>query len=93
MLPEGIAVTLDRGSWTPAPIFRTVQAVGGISQPDIEATLNMGVGMAVVLPADSVAAATDVLPARGIESWVLGEAREASGEGASVVLRGTHTAG
>ena len=93
VLPEGIAVTLDRASWTPAPIFRTVQALGGISQPDIEATLNMGVGMAVVLPADSVAAATDVLTARGIESWVLGEAREASGEGASVVLRGTHTAG
>jgi len=92
VLPDGVAVSLDRGSWVPAPIFAAVQRVGGISQPDIEATLNMGVGMAVVLPADSVDAATSALAARGIDSWVLGEAREAPGQAASVTLNGAHTA-
>jgi len=92
VLPDGVAVSLDRGSWVPAPIFAAVQRVGGISQPDIEATLNMGVGMAVVLPADSVDAATSALAARGIYSWVLGEAREAPDQAASVTLNGAHTA-
>ncbi len=93
VLPEGVAVRIDRGSWSPAAVFRTVQQVGGISQPDIEATLNMGVGMAVVLPQASVPAATAVLSARGIASWVLGEARAASGRAASVDLSGTHPVG
>ncbi|MFT3860764.1 phosphoribosylformylglycinamidine cyclo-ligase [Micropruina sp.] len=93
VLPAGVAVSLDRGSWTPAPVFSTVQNVGRISQPDIEATLNMGVGMAVLLPAASVSAAIALLGARGIDSWVLGEAREATGDAASVVLSGRHSAG
>ncbi len=92
VLPDGIAVSLDRGSWTPAPIFSTVQRVGAVSQPDIEATLNMGVGMAVLLPASSVDAATRILGEHGVETWLLGEAREASGESASVTLRGAHSA-
>ena len=93
VLPDGIGARLDRGSWTPAAVFRTVQQVGGISQPDIEATLNMGVGMAVVLPPSSVNAATALLSARGIDAWVLGEARAASGQRASVELSGTHPVG
>ena len=92
VLPAGIAVTLDRSSWSPAPVFRTVQRVGGIAQADIEATLNMGVGMAVVLPASSVDGATALLQGRGIDTWVLGGASVAPGEAASVMLRGTHPA-
>ncbi|MFT3970585.1 MAG: phosphoribosylformylglycinamidine cyclo-ligase [Micropruina sp.] len=92
VLPEGIAVRLDRANWTPAPVFSTVQRVGGIAQPDIEATLNMGVGMAVVLPASSVDAARTLLDARGVPSWVLGEARTAAGVAASVELIGSHPA-
>ncbi|MFT4295595.1 MAG: phosphoribosylformylglycinamidine cyclo-ligase [Micropruina sp.] len=92
VLPDGIAARLDRGSWTPPPVFRTVQQVGGISQPDIEATLNMGVGMAVLLPATSVDAARTLLDARGVPSWVLGEALADPGAGASVTLLGNHPA-
>ncbi len=92
VLPDGIAARLDRASWTPAPVFRAVQQVGGISQPDIEATLNMGVGMAVVLPASSVDAAQALLSARAVPSWVLGETRADAGADASVTLTGAHSA-
>src|SRR5918993_1233169 len=50
MASWGLQVTIDRSTWAPAPIFGLVQQVGRISQPDLEATLNMGVGMAAVLP-------------------------------------------
>ena len=92
VLPAGVAARLDRASWTPAPVFRVVQRVGGVAQPDIEATLNMGVGMAVVLPAFSVDPARALLDARGVASWVLGEVHERAGEKASVELIGNHPA-
>jgi len=89
VLPDGISVTLRRDTWTPPAIFGLVQRTGDVSQPDIEATLNQGVGMALVLPPDSVDAVRAVASARGIGSWVLGEAA-ASGGPARVTLVGAH---
>lgn len=90
VLPEGIAVDIDRASWRPPAIFRLVQEVGRLSQPDIEATLNQGVGMAVVLPEASVAEATRLAAAAGIDAWVAGVATGAPGAPARVVLHSEH---
>lgn len=57
VLPDDLVATVDRSTWTPAPIFNLVQQVGNVSQPDIEATLNMGVGMVVVMPDANISAA------------------------------------
>lgn len=92
VIPEGIAVRLQRSSWTPGPMFQLVQRIGSIPQPDIEETLNMGVGMAVVLPEASVEAALATLAGRGLDAWVLGRADAAPGRRASVVLEGNHPA-
>lgn len=70
---DGLVARLDRGTWQPAPIFKLVQEVGKISQPDIEETLNMGVGMAVVLPEEAANGALDLLNSLGVNSWVCGE--------------------
>ena len=89
VLPDGIAATLDRATWSPGPVFRMVQRVGNVSQPDIEATLNQGVGMALVVPPASVDACLRVASERGIDAWVLGETA-ASDAAASVTLVGRH---
>lgn len=54
VVPEGLQVRLDRGSWTPGAIFQLVQQVGRLDQPDIEATLNMGIGMVALVPAEEI---------------------------------------
>ncbi len=105
VLPPTAHARVDRTSWTPPPVFGLVSALGRVPPGDLERTLNMGVGFAVVLPADRVADATAVLDARGIRSWILGEvlgaddAPDAEGEvvrgakgvdGGSVELVGTH---
>jgi phosphoribosylformylglycinamidine cyclo-ligase len=87
VLPAGVHITIDRATWSPAPIFGLVQSVGAISQPDIEATLNMGVGMVIVLPEASVAAARHELKSHGIEAWVAGIVEPG---GAGVTLTGRH---
>ena len=60
-----------------------------LSQPDIEATLNMGVGMAAVLPGEQADAARELLAARGLDAWVCGEIIASEGA-ASVELVGEH---
>ena len=49
VLPEELHATLERGTWTPAPIFDLVRRLGDVPQPDLEATLNCGVGMVALL--------------------------------------------
>ncbi len=66
VLPEELSVTLDRATWTPAPIFDLVRRVGEVSQDDLEATLNCGVGMVALLPADDVDRAVATLDRFGI---------------------------
>ena len=90
VLPDGIAVDLDRGSWRPPAIFSLVQEVGKLSQADVEATLNQGVGMALVLPEASLEAARAVASAAGIDSWVAGAASAEPGSPARVNLHGEH---
>lgn len=92
VVPAGMRVDVDRSSWRPGGIFELVQSVGQISQPDIEATLNMGVGMVALLPADQVDAAQRVLNALGLDNWVCGRVSEAPGSPATVELTGSHPA-
>lgn len=90
VLPEHLGADVDRGTWAPAPIFNLVREVGGISEPDIEATLNMGVGMIAVVAEDQADKAVEQLSGRGIPSWVCGTLREGRQD---VELRSTHRSG
>ena len=62
-----------------------MQETGGISGADLEATLNMGVGMVVVLPQEQADAALRVLAGRGVTGWVLGEIVTADGPGSALL--------
>ena len=85
VIPAGHRAVLRRDTWTPPAIFQIVQRVGGLSQADVDATLNMGVGMVAVLPAASVDAAQAALLSRGVENWVLGEIVTYDGPGSATL--------
>ena len=72
-----MSVQIDRTTWQPAPIFELIRKLGEISQPDLEATFNMGVGMVAVLPPDSVDEAVRLLAERGLRAWVCGSVTSA----------------
>lgn len=90
VLPETVSATVDRSTWRPAPIFELVQEVGQVSRPDIEATLNMGVGMVAVVAEADTDRAVEHLTGRGIGAWVLGEVSDAPG--GAVTMVGDHSA-
>jgi phosphoribosylformylglycinamidine cyclo-ligase len=75
VLPDGVQALVERGSWTPAPVFKMIATRGRVERAEMEKTFNMGVGMVAVLPADDVDRALAVLTARHVPAWVLGEVR------------------
>ncbi|HTW15016.1 MAG TPA: phosphoribosylformylglycinamidine cyclo-ligase [Nocardioides sp.] len=90
VLPVELTATLDRTTWTPQPIFDLVRKVGDISQADLEMTLNCGVGMVAMMPAEDVDAAVALLDGFGIRAWVAGEVSASDTDGGRVRLIGQH---
>ena len=88
VLPDDARVTVDRGTWTPAPVFDLVRRAGGVAQADLERTLNCGVGMVAVTAADDADRAVALLSGHGVGAWICGEV--GAGEGGSVELRGQY---
>ncbi|TIC88506.1 phosphoribosylformylglycinamidine cyclo-ligase [Nocardioides sp. GY 10113] len=90
VMPVELKATLDRSTWTPAPIFDAVRKVGNVSQPDLEATLNCGVGMVALTAPDSVDDAIARLGEHGIEAWVAGQVDVDPEQAGTVELVGQH---
>jgi len=72
VLPGGVHATLDRSTWTPPPVFSVIEGLGRVPQPDLERTLNMGVGFVALLPEAAADAAVALLGERGIHAWPIG---------------------
>ncbi|MBI1377404.1 MAG: phosphoribosylformylglycinamidine cyclo-ligase [Frankiales bacterium] len=88
VLPPDVHVVVDRSTWTPHPVFSLVGDVGRVALPELEKTFNMGVGMVALVDPASVDAALARLAARGVDAWVLGEARARQGEAGDAPAKG-----
>ena len=75
---------------------RPKMSVGEVDVPDLERTLNMGVGMVALVAPGDADTAVSVLAGHGIDAWVCGEvaAHDPAGSAGpgSVTLSGTHPA-
>jgi phosphoribosylformylglycinamidine cyclo-ligase len=68
-LPDGRGFSLDRQSWTIPPLFRWLQAAGGVTDGEMFRAFNMGVGFVLVTSPSSAPA---LLAALGPSAWDLG---------------------
>lgn len=73
VLPTGVAARVDRARWSPAPVFSTVARWGDVPLRDLEATLNMGIGMVAVVAAEHADAIQRFLAGRDLPSHIIGE--------------------
>lgn len=48
ILPEGVSVQINRGTWPELPIFGLMQQLGNVDEMEMFRTFNMGIGMIVV---------------------------------------------
>ncbi len=88
VLPVELDATMERATWSPAPVFDLVRRVGGVPQPDLEQTLNCGVGMVALLAPQDASAAMGILAQHGVRAWVAGEVT--GGGSGAVSLVGQH---
>jgi phosphoribosylformylglycinamidine cyclo-ligase len=72
-LPDGFGAVIEKSSIKILPIFDLLQRVGNTPERDMFNTYNMGVGMSVVVPADEVETALEILKANGEDAYVIGE--------------------
>ena len=75
-LPDGVGARIDRGAWPEPAIFALVQQAGAISDDDLFATFNMGIGMVLAVDPDH---AEEVLRRRAGDAFVLGAVVAGSG--------------
>ena len=72
-IPDGLCAKIDRSAVRVLPIFELIAKQGGICERDMFNTYNMGVGMSVVVPAEQVDAALEILKAHGEDAYVIGK--------------------
>ena len=72
-IPDGLGAKIDKSAVKVLPIFDMIAKVGNIPERDMFNTYNMGVGMSVVVPAEQVETALEILKANGEDAYVIGE--------------------
>ena len=75
-IPDGLGAEIDRDAVKVLPIFNLIAKRGGISERDMFNTFNMGVGMSIVVPAESVDTALAILKEQGEDAYVIGRIRK-----------------
>ncbi|GAA4002779.1 phosphoribosylformylglycinamidine cyclo-ligase [Allokutzneria multivorans] len=91
VIPQGLLAELDRGTWTPAPLYALIAQRGRVEREEMERTFNMGVGMVAVVAAEDTDRALAVLTARHVPAWVIGEVgKTADADAPRALLRGDH---
>ena len=72
-IPKGLTAKIDKSAVKVLPIFDMIAKTGNIPERDMYNTYNMGVGMSVVVPADQIEIALEILRANGEDAYVIGE--------------------
>lgn len=78
-LPEGLGARVSVDSWTVPGVFRWLQDLGEVEEPEMRRVFNMGVGMIAVVPPDRVRDVLRHLSDAGEDAWELGSVAEGEG--------------
>ena len=71
-IPKGLCAEIDKAAIRVLPIFDLLAKTGNIPERDMYNTYNMGVGMSIVVPAQQVDEAIEILTAKGETAYVIG---------------------
>jgi phosphoribosylformylglycinamidine cyclo-ligase len=72
ILPDGVSVEIDRGTWPELPVFGVMQKLGNVSDHEMFRTFNMGIGMVIICNEDQ----TTTIRHRLAESFEIGKVIE-----------------
>ena len=72
-IPDGLGAKIDKSAVRVLPIFDVIAKEGNIPERDMFNTYNMGVGMSIVVPAEQVEKALQILTENGETAYVIGQ--------------------
>ena len=72
-IPEGLGAKIEKSAVKILPIFELIAKRGNISERDMFNTLNMGVGMSIVVSKEDVDATLEILRENGEDAYIIGE--------------------
>jgi phosphoribosylformylglycinamidine cyclo-ligase len=73
ILPAGIGVAIDRGSWPVPPVFSWLQESGNVPDDEMQRVFNMGIGLVLVVSPFYAESIQQQLARSGLESWPIGQ--------------------
>lgn len=79
MLPKGACAHIKRDSWDVPPVIDMVVKDAELSEDQAFNTFNMGIGMVIALPDESVDDAIAILEAAGENAFLIGDVKEGNG--------------
>lgn len=76
MVPSGLRVVINKGTWPVLPVFKLLQRVGDIKERDIYNTFNMGIGMVMAFDKEIADDVLKYLNKDSQEAYLIGEIKE-----------------
>lgn len=86
VLPAGTRATLDPATWTKPAIFDWLQREGNVPSNEMYRTFNCGIGMAIIVAAQDVDLALQLLAAEGETASQIGVIEETAVDSESYVI-------
>ncbi len=91
VLPKNLDVVIRKGSWDMLPIFKIIEAKGGVPDAELYQVFNMGIGMVAIVSADKADAILKFIRASTLRSaatedgqkhkaWLIGEVVKGNGK-------------
>jgi len=86
LLPEGLCVEVDR-KWVIPPVFRLIQKIEGISEQEMRRVFNLGIGMVLIIPRESLRRIGSWQQERDLEIYIpMGEVRKTRSNNEKVIF-------
>ena len=87
ILPDGLGVEIEPGSWPVLPIFELLRKIGNIPEDDYRRTFNLGIGMILVVARRDASAARKALDKLNEPHYSIGTVVEAKKRASRVIYR------
>jgi len=86
VIPPGLDIVIDTGSWVLPGIFQWLQEQGNVDAAEMYRVFNCGVGMVACVAAKDLKKALGCLTRAGESAWHIGYIRKNRGGGSSVIF-------
>jgi phosphoribosylformylglycinamidine cyclo-ligase len=73
VFPDGVRARINRKAWTIPPVFQALGKLGQVDREEMYRVFNMGIGLILVVPANSASAVLAKAAALGDRGWMIGE--------------------